>query len=87
VLTCSPARNPDSKYQAWGHSSAISPSGQVLATTGHEPSVVFVEIEQTAVETVRAQIPIRRQKRTDLYALPYVLSDGPASASNAMSDK
>ena len=29
VATCSPARNPDASYQAWGHSTVVSPWAQV----------------------------------------------------------
>ena len=28
VATCSPARNPEASYQAWGHSTAIDPFGK-----------------------------------------------------------
>ena len=28
VATCSPARNPDASYQAWGHSTIVSPWAQ-----------------------------------------------------------
>jgi len=70
VLTCSPARNPESTYQAWGHSSAISPWGEVLATTEHSPALVFAELNLDRIDEVRNQIPIRKQKRTDLYQLP-----------------
>lgn len=30
VAACSPARNPQASYQAWGHSTVVSPWGQVL---------------------------------------------------------
>ncbi len=29
VAACSPARSPDASYQAWGHSTVVSPWGQV----------------------------------------------------------
>jgi omega-amidase len=29
VLTCSPARNPEASYQAWGHSTAVGPFAEV----------------------------------------------------------
>lgn len=29
VATCSPARNSEASYQAWGHSTAIDPFGKV----------------------------------------------------------
>ena len=28
VATCSPARNPEASYQAWGHSTAVNPFGK-----------------------------------------------------------
>lgn len=72
VLTCSPARSEDrSAYQAWGHSSAISPWGRVVATTEHEPSLVLADIDMTEVSDMRASIPVSKQKRNDLYKLKH----------------
>jgi len=67
VATISPARNPTSSYQAWGHSSVVNPWGDVIATTGHEPDIVFTDIDLSRVEQVRQQIPVYQQKRHDLY--------------------
>lgn len=68
VLTCSPARSADPKaYQAWGHSSAISPWGRVVATTEHQPDVVVTEVDMSEVDEMRKNIPVRTQKRTDIY--------------------
>jgi len=69
VLTCSPARaeHDPTSYQAWGHSSAISPWGRVRATTEHQPAVVVTEIDMAEVEDMRKSIPVRTQKRTDIY--------------------
>lgn len=68
VATCSPARNPDADYKAWGHSSVISPWGEVLMTTDHEPSVlVTYEIDLDQCDRVRKGIPISIQARTDIY--------------------
>lgn len=69
VLACSPARNPDASYQAWGHSMACSPFGEVLATAEHTPTTVYAELDLSTVETIRRQLPYRTQKRTDLYTL------------------
>ena len=69
VATASPARNPESKYQAWGHSSIVDPWGVVLKTTGHEPDVIVQEIDLARVDEVRTNIPVSKQKRTDVYSL------------------
>ena len=67
VLTASPARNPDSTYQAWGHSSVISPWGEVVATTGHEAATVFAEVDTMGpVDEMRTAIPVHDQRRGDL---------------------
>ena len=66
----SPARNPDTTaYQAWGHTSVVSPWGEVVATTEHQPAIVYADIDLAAVETVRANIPVLKQRRTDVYTL------------------
>jgi len=71
VATCSPARNPESTYQAWGHSSLVSPWGEVLMTTDEHASVLVSEpLDLDHVERVRASIPVSVQARVDLYDAP-----------------
>ena len=35
VATCSPARNPEASYQAWGHSTAVDPFGKASPGSPH----------------------------------------------------
>jgi omega-amidase len=71
VATVSPARNPDSAYQAWGHSSVISPWGEVLSTTEESASVVVTEpLDLDHCTRVRSQVPVSMQARSDLYDAP-----------------
>lgn len=67
VAAASPARDPNFSYQAWGHSSVISPWGKVLATTEHDEALVMCDVDLQEMDTIRAQIPIRKQRRTDKY--------------------
>lgn len=67
VVTCSPARNPSSSYQAWGHSTAVGPFAEVLATTGHEPTIIYADLDLKQIEERRANMPLTQQKRMDLY--------------------
>ncbi len=69
VVTVSPARNPESSYQAWGHSTVVSPWADVLATTNHEESIVIADLDLHRVLEVRRNIPTGSQKRLDLYDL------------------
>ena len=70
VLSCSPARDEQSGgYIAWGHSSVVSPWGEVLAKAGAGEEVVTAEIDMSKVDEMRENIPCWKQKRTDLYDL------------------
>jgi omega-amidase len=71
VATVSIARNPDSKYQAWGHSTVVNPWGEVVATTDEKPATVTAELDLKRIDEVRAQIPVGHQVRTDLYELAW----------------
>ncbi|VDI35854.1 omega-amidase [Mytilus galloprovincialis] len=72
VASVSPARDENATYTAWGHSSVVSPWGEVVATTEHEETIVYYNINPDYVDEVRSQIPIRSQKRNDLYKLTKV---------------
>ncbi|GLC43809.1 Omega-amidase, chloroplastic [Pleodorina starrii] len=69
VITCSPARNPASSYQAWGHSTVVGPFAEILATTGHEPDTIVADMDYAQLAERRANMPLRQQKRHDLYEL------------------
>lgn len=68
VATCSPARTPSGEgYQAWGGSSLVSPWATVLARADEKPAVVVALADLARVPEVRGQIPVRFQKKKDLY--------------------
>ncbi|KAK9903935.1 hypothetical protein WJX75_000890 [Coccomyxa subellipsoidea] len=69
VAACSPARNPKASYQAWGHSTVVSPWGKILGTTDETPSFVYAELDYAEIETRRRNMPITQQKRYDMYSL------------------
>jgi omega-amidase len=69
VLTCSPARTPGGGYQAWGHSTAVGPFGEVLATTDELPGNVYAELDWSQIDARRRAIPLAAQRRGDVYAL------------------
>ncbi len=76
VMTASPARTPppDSNegskyphYVAWGHSTVVSPWGDVVATTDEKASLVIADLDLERIDQVRKALPIGIQKRSDLY--------------------
>ncbi|KAM1219285.1 hypothetical protein PS1_046768 [Malus domestica] len=54
TATCSPSRDSTGSYTIWGHSTLVEPSGEIIATAGHE-------------ETISLQLD--EQKREDIYKL------------------
>ncbi|XP_014441421.1 omega-amidase NIT2 [Tupaia chinensis] len=69
VATASPARDDNASYVAWGHSTIVNPWGEVLAKAGTEETIVYSDIDLKKLAEIRQQIPILRQKRSDLYAV------------------
>jgi len=67
VATASPARDVDFSYQAWGHSTIVSPWGEILATTDEKPGIVMSTIDINRLHEVRQSVPVLKQKRSDLY--------------------
>jgi omega-amidase len=67
VAAVSPARNPQSSYTAWGHSTVVSPWGEIVATTEHNPDIIYADIDLGKVDEMRTNIPVYQQKRTDIY--------------------
>lgn len=55
--------------QAWGHSTVVSPNGEVIGTTEHSPDIVYAELDLDEVAERRKHMPLTQQKRQDLYEL------------------
>ncbi|XP_068921462.1 omega-amidase NIT2 isoform X2 [Petaurus breviceps papuanus] len=71
VATASPARDVDASYVAWGHSTVVSPWGEILAQAGIDETIVYANIDIKKLVEVRQQIPVLSQKRGDLYAVEW----------------
>lgn len=69
VATCSPARNEEASYHAWGHSTVVNPNAEVIATTEHGATIVYAELDLAEVQEKRKNMPLMQQKRLDLYEL------------------
>ncbi|KAI0362802.1 carbon-nitrogen hydrolase [Trametes cingulata] len=64
---CSPARDLNQSYHAWGHSMVVDPMGKVIAETEHEEDIVYAHIDPKVFEEARAGIPVTTQRRFDVY--------------------
>lgn len=73
VAAASPARNETASYQAWGHSMVVDPWGQVIKSAGTGQEIIYADLTLDKVEEVREEIPVLRQRRTDLYTINYCM--------------
>ncbi|KAK3296880.1 carbon-nitrogen hydrolase [Chaetomium fimeti] len=67
VALCSPARDLAAGYHAWGHSMVVDPMAKVLVEAGEGEGVVVVELDGGRIEEARRGIPLRDQRRFDVY--------------------
>lgn len=68
-----PARDTESQYITYGHSSIIDPWGTVIAEAGIEEEIIFADIVKDKLEEIRGRMPLLRHMRKNLYKkiLPY----------------
>lgn len=67
VILCSPARNPNGGYQAYGHSMVVDPNGDVVVEAGHNEQIVYAELDPSVEKDARTAIPLSTQRRFDIY--------------------
>ena len=68
VAGVSPARDADADYVAWGHSTLVDPWGKVVVGMDETPGTVVVDVDLADMADVRSSIPIRTQRRPDVYS-------------------
>lgn len=71
VAGCAPARDETEGYVSYAHSLMCDPWGRVQAQAGAAPELLICDIDFAQTYAVRAQIPVLRARRTDLYQLKY----------------
>lgn len=64
-----PARDPDASYRSWGHSIVCSPWGDVLMQADETETVRITALDLDRLEQVRKELPVLKQRRTDVYRL------------------
>lgn len=67
VALCSPARDTSASYHAYGHSLIVDPMAQVLVEAEESETIVSAELDGTKIEEARLGIPLRDQRRFDIY--------------------
>lgn len=67
VAMCSPARDLQASYHAYGHSLIVDPMAGVLAEAEESESIVEAELVGDKIEEARKGIPLNTQRRYDVY--------------------
>ena len=65
---CSQARQSEG-YISYGNSIITSPWGEVLGKLDEKEGMLIQDIDLDRVEAVREQLPLIKQRRTDIYSL------------------
>ncbi|XP_055637801.1 omega-amidase NIT2-like [Toxorhynchites rutilus septentrionalis] len=69
VALCSPARDPHAELVAYGHSIVVDPWGKVLQKGTEFQEIITADLILKTLPEAREQIPVLKQKRSDMYEL------------------
>jgi predicted amidohydrolase len=67
VGLCSPARDMQADYNAWGHSMLVNPNAVVLTQLDEKEGIAYADLDAETIEEIRKGIPIYTQRRFDVY--------------------
>jgi len=67
VGLCSPARDMEAQYNAWGHSMIVDPNAQIMAELEEKEDIVYAKLDDNKIEETRKGIPLYTQRRFDVY--------------------
>ena len=59
----------DANYNSYGHSIAVSPWGELIEELGFDEELKIVEIDLDEIARIREEIPVLKNRRTDLYEI------------------
>lgn len=67
VALCSPARDMDATYHAWGHTMAVNPNAEIMAEADEKEAIIYADLDGAMIEETRKGIPLYNQRRFDVY--------------------
>lgn len=67
VGLCSPARDMEADYNAWGHSMIVDPNAGIISQLGEAEDTVYGDLNNEKIEETRKGIPIYTQRRFEVY--------------------
>ena len=62
-----PARDPDCKFKAWGHSTVSDPFGVIIDTIDENEGIIYCDVDTDRIASVREELPILSAMRPELY--------------------
>ena len=69
AIGVAPALDKDASYNSYGHSIAVNPWGEVIEELDYDEELKIVEIDLDEIKRVREEIPVLKNRRTDLYEI------------------
>ena len=69
TIGVAPALDKDASYNSYGHSIAVNPWGELIEELGFDEELKIVEIDLDEIKRIREEIPILKNRRTDLYEI------------------
>lgn len=67
IVACNSCGNDENTEYA-GHSLVIAPNGDVISEANNQETILSVKIDSNKVNEMRNQIPVFKNRRTDLYS-------------------
>ncbi|MBQ3472641.1 MAG: carbon-nitrogen hydrolase family protein [Methanobrevibacter sp.] len=69
TIGVAPALDKDASYNSYGHSIAVNPWGEVIEELGFDEDLKTVKIDLDEIKRIREEIPVLKNRRTDLYGI------------------
>ena len=69
TIGVAPALDKNANYNSFGHSIAVNPWGEVIEELDFEEDLKIVEIDLNEIKRIREEIPVLKNRRSDLYEI------------------
>lgn len=72
ICGCAPARDENGPYVSYGNSIVVSPWGDITGRLDEKAGILYQEPDLDRIASIRNQLPIMKNRRTDLYELRWI---------------